>query len=149
MREILEIAACQLAIQRLTNEQIDQLTNGRAEYDGESYDKSVDENRRFHSLIAQATGNEELVKMLERVHDLLARFLFMAFVHSNKTQGQVHSRIIEAFYSRDGERVIQIMTDDIRNTAEVILRQIMEEQGSAWQIGNLETDRYYYLGSAN
>jgi DNA-binding GntR family transcriptional regulator len=148
LREILEIAVCQLAIKRITDEKIEQLSSDHTSYDVESYDQSVDENRRFHILIAQATGNEELVQMLGRVHDLLARFLFMAFVHTDKTQEQVHARIIDAFRARDKDALLETMIKDIQNTRDVILSRVMEEQGSAWQIGNLETDRYSYVEDA-
>jgi DNA-binding GntR family transcriptional regulator len=72
----------------------------------------------------------------------------MAFVHTDKTQEQVHARIIDAFRARDKDALLETMIKDIQNTRDVILSRVMEEQGSAWQIGNLETDRYSYVEDA-
>lgn len=139
VREILEAAAIQRAVERITPEQIEQLTHDYTADDDESYDRHIDENRRFHGLIAKVSGNEELVQMLGRVHDQLARFIFLVFRHTDKTQDQTHACIIEALRARDAEAALEAMLDEIRSTRDVVLARVMEEQGASWQIGDLET----------
>jgi DNA-binding GntR family transcriptional regulator len=141
VREILETAAIQRAVDRITLEQIEQLNHDYTDYDDESYDRYIDENRRFHSLIAKASGNEELVQMLGRVHDQLARFIFLVFLHTDKTQEQTHARIIEALRNHDAETALEAMLDEIRTTREIVMARVMEEQGAFWQIGDLEMGR--------
>jgi DNA-binding GntR family transcriptional regulator len=140
VREILETAAIQRAAKRITSEQIEQLTYDYSSYDDESYDRYIDENRRFHCLIAKASGNEELVQMLGRVHDQLARFIFVAFLHTNKTQEQTHACIIEAFRAKDMKAALEAVLDEICDTRDVVLARVMEEQGDSWQIRDISHD---------
>jgi DNA-binding GntR family transcriptional regulator len=146
VREILETAAILRAVKKITLEQIELLTHDYTGYDDESYDRYIDENRRFHCLIAKASGNEELVQMMGRVHDQLACFIFLVFHHSGKTQAQTHARIIEALRARNAEAALEAILDEIRNTRDVVLARIMDEQGASWQIGDLETSRRPDLG---
>ncbi|MBE0409060.1 MAG: GntR family transcriptional regulator [Anaerolineales bacterium] len=141
VREILEAAAIQRAAKRITLEQIEQLNHDYTGYVDEFYDRYIDENRRFHCLIAKASGNQELEQMLGRVHDQLARFIFLVFLHTDKTQEQTHARIIEALRERDAETALEAMLDEIRNTRDVVLAQVMEKQGAFWQIRDLETGK--------
>jgi GntR family transcriptional regulator, rspAB operon transcriptional repressor len=141
VREILETASIQRAVGRISDEQIEQLTYDYTSYDDESYDRYIDENRRFHCLIAKASGNEEIVQMLGRVHDQLARFMFIAFRQTGKTQDTTHAYIIEALRARDAEAVLKAMIDEIRATRDFVLARVMEEQGDSWQIRDLEISR--------
>ncbi len=139
MREILEAAAVRRAATRITPEQIEQLVHDYTGYDDECYDRYIDENRRFHFLIAEASGNQELAQMLGRVHDQLARFIFLAFRHTDKTQEQTHARIIVALRAHDAEAASEAMLDEIRSTRDVVLARVMQEQGALWPIGHVET----------
>jgi len=141
VREILEIASITRAVQRITDEQIEQLTYDYTGYDDESYDRYIDENRRFHCLIANASGNQELVQMMGRVHDQLARFMFLAFRQTVKTQDKTHACIIDALRARDSEAALNAIIDEIRATRDFVLARVTEEQGNSWQIRDLETSR--------
>jgi DNA-binding GntR family transcriptional regulator len=140
IREILEVAAVQRAAARITPEQIERLIHDYTGYDDESYDRYIDENRRFHCLIAETSGNQELAQMLGRVHDQLARFIFLVFRHTDKTQEHTHARIIEALRVHDAQAAVEAVLDEIRDTRDVVLARVMQEQGALWPIGHLETD---------
>ena len=63
VRRILELSAVERAALRITPEQIQELQTIHAGYTGddeESYDRYTDENRRFHYLLAKASGNNEM-----------------------------------------------------------------------------------------
>jgi DNA-binding GntR family transcriptional regulator len=141
VREILETASIQRAVNRISDEQIEQLSYDYTSYDDESYDRYIDENRRFHCLIAKASGNEELVQMMGRVHDQLARFMFLSFRQTVKTQDKTHARIIEALRTRKVEDVLRAITDEIRTTRDFVLARVMEEQGDSWPIRDLKIER--------
>ena len=69
LRQILEVAAIERAVVRITDAQIEQLANVHAGYTGdddESYDRYTDENRNFHHLLGEASGNSELADLLGR-----------------------------------------------------------------------------------
>jgi DNA-binding GntR family transcriptional regulator len=138
LREILEAAAVQRAATRISAEQIEQLVHDYASYDDESYDRYIDENRHFHCLIAEASGNQELTQMLGHVHDRLARFMYLVFRHSDKTQEQTHARIIAALRVHDAEAALKAMLNEIRATREDVLARVMQEQGALWPIGYVE-----------
>jgi DNA-binding GntR family transcriptional regulator len=141
VREILETASIRRAVDRITDEQIEQLNHDYTGYDDDSYDLYIDENRRFHCLIAKASGNEELVQMMGRVHDQLARFMFLSFRQTVKTQDKTHARIIEALRTRKVDDVLKAITDEIRTTRDFVLALVMEEQGDSWPIRDLKIER--------
>src|SRR5512136_1600000 len=97
VREILELAVIERAVPRITEECIQQLEHVHAGYTGdddESYDRYTDENRHFHYLLAEATGNHELAEMLGHLLDRLARFMVLR--GAGKTQEGTHTRIVQA-----------------------------------------------------
>ena len=80
VRRVLELTAIERAPLRATEEQIEEMSQVHAGYTGddeESYDRYTDENRRFHYLLARASGNQELAEMVGSLHDRLARFMVM------------------------------------------------------------------------
>jgi GntR family transcriptional regulator, rspAB operon transcriptional repressor len=136
MREILEAASIERAVARITDEQLDQLASVHAGYTGEddeSYDRYTDENRRFHYLIAEASGNEELTATLGRLLDRLSRFMVLR--HAGHTQDRTHARIVEALRNRDKDAARQAMLDEIIETRNVLLERLMQEHGANWGIG--------------
>lgn len=137
MREILEVASIERAVSRITVEQIEQLEHVHAGYTGEddeSSDRYVSENRRFHCLIAEASGNKELTKSLGHLHDRLARFTVL--VAAGKTQESKHARIIEALRSRDVAAARQVMRDEVHEGREIIMERLIQEEGDFWHLGN-------------
>ena len=137
LREILEIASIERATARITDEQLEQLKHVHAGYTGEddaSYDRYVSENRRFHCLIARASGNQELAEMLGRLHDRLARF--MVLCHTNEIMESRHARLIEALRTRDVAVARQAMLNEVNETRETILERVIEEEGAFWRLGN-------------
>ncbi len=75
LRAILEMASVERAAQRITEEQVQKLKSVFAGYTGDdddSYTRYTEENQRFHCLIAEATGNQEMVGVLEQLHNRLA-----------------------------------------------------------------------------
>ena len=137
LREILEVASIERAAVRITDEQLEQLEHVHAGYTGEddeSYDRYMDENRRFHYLIAQASGNQELAEMLGRLHDRLVRF--MALCRAGETLERRHARLIEALRTRDTATARQTMLSEINETYETILERVIQEEGAFWRLGN-------------
>jgi len=135
LRKILEVASIERAALRITEEQINQLRNVHAGYTGdddESYDRYTDENRRFHFLLAETSGNHELATTLGHVHDRLARF--MVIRHAGKTQSINHARIVDALEKHDITSARQAITDEIDTTHASILDHVMQEEASSWHL---------------
>ncbi len=135
LREILEIAAIERAAVRITDEQLEQLEHVHAGYTGDSEESRVryiTENRRFHYLIAQASGNQKLAEMLGRLHDRLVRFFIT--VHTGEEMERIHACIIEALRTRDVAVARQAMLDEVNKTREITLRHMIEEEGDTWHL---------------
>jgi len=136
LREILEVAAVERATPRISDEQLAQLEHVHAGYTGdddEAYDRYTDENRRFHCLVAEASGNEELAEALGRLHDRLARFMVMR--RAGQTMERTHALIIQSMRARDVAAARQAMLDEISETRRRVLDQVIQEEGAFWQLG--------------
>lgn len=135
VRRILELSAVERGALRINEEQIHELQIVHAGYTGdddESYDRYTDENRRFHYLVAKASGNNELADMVGRLHDQLARFMVMR--RAGKTMEVTHKRIVEALDAHDVEAARQALLDDIDRAHEAILDSVMEEDAESWHL---------------
>lgn len=135
LRKILEGAAIERAALRITDEQIAVLRGVHAGYSGdddESYDRYTDENRRFHYLIAQASGNQELADTLGHLLDRLARFMVLR--RGGKSQEATHARITAALEARDVAASREALLDDIEASREAILDGVIEEESGSWEL---------------
>jgi DNA-binding GntR family transcriptional regulator len=135
LRRVLEIAAVEGAAGRAPDEQIAELGRVHAGYTGdddEAYDRYTDENRRFHYLLARASGNNELAETVGRLHDRLARFMVLR--HAGKTMQLSHQKIIDALKVRNGEAARQALLDDIDDTYDLIMDKVIQEESEAWPV---------------
>lgn len=136
IREILELAAVERAAVRITDNQLEQLEHVHAGYTGdddESYDRYTDENRRFHYLIAEASGNHELAEMLGRLHDRLACFMVMRGV--GEIQATLHALVIEPLRAHDIAAARQAMLNEVTETRDAVLDRLIREDGASWHLG--------------
>jgi GntR family transcriptional regulator, rspAB operon transcriptional repressor len=135
IRRLLELESVERAALRINSQQISELRMVHAGYTGdddESYDRYTDENRRFHYLIAKASGNNELAEMIGKLHDQLARFMVMR--HAGQTQEITHKRIVDALEAHDMEATKQALLDDIDRAHEAILDGVMEDDANHWHL---------------
>jgi DNA-binding GntR family transcriptional regulator len=135
LRRILEVAAIEKAVLRITPEQIEELRNIHEGYTGEddaSYERYTEENRKFHYLIAVASGNLELAGAVERLHDCLARFMVVQRI--GERQIRMHNRIIEALEEHDLEKARQAMLNEVDPSQDAILDTVMTDGANKWQV---------------
>lgn len=139
VREILEVAVVERAALRISEVELEELTNVHAGYagdDDESYDRYTDENRHFHYILAKASGNAELADLLGRLHDRLARFMVLR--HAGGTQHETHAAIVAALRARDVPAARQAMIDEVTGSRQTILDRVMQGEGASWQITALK-----------
>lgn len=135
LRRILEVAAIERAVLRITDDQIAQLKNVHAGYTGDddaSYDRYTDENRRFHYLLAEASGNHELASMLGHLHDRLARFMVMR--QGGRSQDITHAKIVAALEDHNVEVARRALLDEIDTSRDTILDGVMQEEAAYWHL---------------
>jgi GntR family transcriptional regulator, rspAB operon transcriptional repressor len=135
LRKILELAAIERATLRISEEQLAELRTVHAGYTGDddlSYDRYTDENRRFHYLIALASGNGEMAEMIAHLHDRLARFMVLR--RAGKSQVTTHALIVKALQAHDVEAAKTALLDDIDASRDAILDGVLDEVAASWQV---------------
>jgi DNA-binding GntR family transcriptional regulator len=140
LRQILETAAVTLAAERIREEHLQQLEAVHAGYSGdddESYDRYTDENRTFHFLLAQASGNHQLAEALGHLHDRLARFMVLR--HGGLSQIDTHAAIVAALRARDADAARQAMLNEITETRDRIIERAVEEGAATWHIDSYKS----------
>jgi len=138
MREILELAAVERAARRIDPDQIADLKALHSGYTGDddaSYTRYTDENRRFHHLLAEASGNRELADTLRRLHERLARF--MVIRHAGKDLPDIHGKLIEKLTKHDVAGAKQVLEEELRETRRAILDRVMAEMSGNWEVGSV------------
>lgn len=142
LREILELAAIERAAPRINAEQLEQLEHVHAGYtdeEDESYIRYMSENRTFHYLIAEASGNHELAEALGRLHDRLIRFMVLCRV--GETLEHRHALVIEVLRTHDVAAARQAMLNEVNETRDTILERVIEEEGAFWRLGNRDLSK--------
>jgi GntR family transcriptional regulator, rspAB operon transcriptional repressor len=135
LRHIIEVAAVERAALNVTPEQIAEFRSIHAGYTGDddlSYDRYTEENRRFHYLLAQASGNNELTQLMGRLHDRLARFMVMR--HGGRHQAETHQKIIEALEVHNVEAARDALIDDIERSHDSIIDKVLREEADSWHV---------------
>lgn len=135
MREILELAAVARAAEKITPEQIRDLEHVHAGYtddEDETYSRYTLENQRFHTLMARASGNEELARQVNRVHDRMARF--MIIVRSGSYMIDIHQRLIDCLAAHDVAGARKALKKELDQAKTAIIAKIMEEESGSWQL---------------
>jgi DNA-binding GntR family transcriptional regulator len=135
MRSVLEVAAIERAVLRITPEQLEELRKVHAGYTGEdeaSCERYIEENRKFHYLIAEASGNNALAESVQKLHERLARF--MVAQRMGERQIRMHNRIIQALEEHDLAMARQAMSDEVNPSQEAILDTVMDNSGDNWQV---------------
>lgn len=142
LREILEVASAERAATRITEGQIKELERVHSGYTGdddESYDRYMEENRHFHYLIAQASGNQELAETLGRLHDRLVRFMVLCrFGHELEDR---HAPLVEALRSGNATAACKAMLEEVNQTRERILEVVIQEDGASWRLGSRSSEK--------
>jgi DNA-binding GntR family transcriptional regulator len=136
LREILEVAAVERAAEAVTAEQLEELKQVHAGYTGDddqAYTRYTDENRRFHYLLARASGNQELALALRNLHDRLARF--MVIRKAGKNLETIHAVLIERLEAHDVAGARKAILQEVRNSRLAIMDRIMQEEAANWHVG--------------
>lgn len=142
LREILEVAAVERAAARITEEDLRELAQVHAGYTGEdddSYERYTDENRRFHYLVALASGNEELAEAIGHLLDRLGRFLVMRRV--GRDLQSIHSRLLEALRAHDVEAARRAIRAELAETRDIVLERVIHEEGASWYLAAKTPER--------
>jgi len=101
LRTLLEVEAVRLAVDRISDEEIDRLEKLM---DGQTAAEMRAANNEFHAMIARASGNRRLARLTEQVLDEMDRMLYMDPHISAPTGPYEHEEIVQALRDRDKDR---------------------------------------------
>ncbi len=134
LREITETAAAVLAMDRLTEAQLDRLTElsaiGYVPDDRESLVEYLAVNMEFHDIIARACGNERLAALIERLMQESRRFIQIAILSDEHGQVVVnqHIAIVDALRARDRDAVIEAVRTHVLDGHTVTIDSLAVER---------------------
>lgn len=104
---VLYTALADLGAERISDGQLEELHSiiaeqSRANEAGKYYRLAL-LDYRFHTLVAESTGNRYLLDCVSRLHGAVARFVYRAFEASGSATLSIeeHQRIVEALEQRD------------------------------------------------
>lgn len=119
---IVDPAAAELAAERAGSEQLSQLERwARYKYrrgHTESYYEFLDQNRKLHTGIAEATGNRRLVEIVFNLHTRLMRYFFLG-LDADSFGGEIateHCAIVDAIRRRNGTEAHDLARRHILST---------------------------------
>ncbi|MCC6804755.1 MAG: GntR family transcriptional regulator [Anaerolineae bacterium] len=111
LREILETDATRLATLQISEVEIDDLESrkmGVPPYLNPAY------NREFHHIIASASGNQRLARLIDQLLDEMGRILAYDPYIDNPHDPAEHQRIIDALRDRDSQAAQDAMCAHLR-----------------------------------
>lgn len=113
LRVTLECLSCQLAAERITEEELKKLEAMFENVDSldEGSEEHVRIDRAFHRAIAAATRNEYLQRAVERTLNLAVRLLYVSGSRMAKV-GEIveeYRRVLDALRRRDGKAAAEAM----------------------------------------
>lgn len=123
----LETLAVRLATERATTAQIAQMEALFANVDQfierDNHDELIRLDQQAHTLIAQATQNEFLAEILERLYTQMLRLWYISLnkVVELPEALKEHQEIVAAIKTGDGEQAAQIMRAHILNFQEAFM----------------------------
>jgi DNA-binding GntR family transcriptional regulator len=136
VREALEGLACNLASQRMSDDDIKQLDellekHGAQEsvQSGAGYYQAKD----FHFLVARASGNDQLVQMLTGdLYDLLRVYRYRSSTYAGRARKALaeHKAIVTALRTRDPQRAEAAMREHIQNARLLVESQWHLQEGN-------------------
>ncbi len=126
MRKSLEVVAIKLAIDRITKEDIERLDeiNDLMEYfvSKNNYEKVLDLNLDFHSVIYKATGNKYLYYMIFNILLLMKKMRLESLKKEGRLQLVLseHRAITEAINLKNSEKAIKVVLSHLDRANELV-----------------------------
>ncbi|KQU91798.1 GntR family transcriptional regulator [Variovorax sp. Root318D1] len=127
-REIIECEAIALAVDKITEAQLDELDADLKTLDAGVHDE-VEHwhfDDRFHQLISSASGNVVLPRLVEELRVNARLFRLHSPLHRQRENHEEHGEIISALRARDPERARAAMRAHLRSLQEDVKRALVD-----------------------
>lgn len=138
-RLILECGCAEIAARQITPPQLAELEGCvfpklKGKQKEEMLDL-IDRDKRFHLVVAKATGNEYLMDIMSRLHDQATRVIYLFMVKEMERDPRhdftpQHAEIVKAIKARDPEAACHAMAQHVRVALEHLLDSIFRRRFS-------------------
>lgn len=137
MRGALEALATDLACQRITEEELEELSKAQ-----ENFKKAVESgtemqiaeaDEAYHDIIYNASNNKRLVQMINNLREQMYRYR-LEYIKDEAQRGILiseHESILEAIRIRDIIRAKALMKEHIDNQEMTVSRNLEDEEEAA------------------
>ncbi|MBP3470033.1 MAG: GntR family transcriptional regulator [Lachnospiraceae bacterium] len=134
VRKALEELAVQLACDKITKEEIEDLKKAAEDFKKILKSRDITEiaeaDVRFHDIIFMATDNQKLVQLLNNLREQMYRFR-VEYLKKEEVHPQLiaeHEKIIEHIMERDKVKASAIVSEHINNQVEGVIDIIRTKQ---------------------
>ena len=134
VRKALEELAVQLACDKITKEEIEDLKKAAEDFKKILKSRDITEiaeaDVRFHDIIFMATDNQKLVQLLNNLREQMYRFR-VEYLKNEEVHPQLiaeHEKIIEHIMERDKAKASAIVSEHINNQGEGVIDIIRTKQ---------------------
>ena len=130
VRRTLEMFAVEVACERISGEQLEQLKKAARDFEASKGSMDViriaETDMLFHEIIYEATQNERLVQMLNNLRENMYRYRIEYLKDSNYYDSLMseHREILEAIEAGDKHRARACMESHINNQQRAVIRKI-------------------------
>lgn len=127
LRHILEISAVELAVANITPQQLSELES-LTDIEKILYDEDISLsfrklNLRFHTLIAEASGNKWMAKTIKNVVEQMQRSMFQIITQEDlQAMFEDHRLLVEALHKRDVEEVKRLVELQIEHAKSRVMQ---------------------------
>lgn len=134
IRESLDILACQLACERITEDQLTVLKEKKKNFEDSLKSGNVREIAEtdvdFHDVIYEATNNPKLVNMLNNLREQIYRYRveYLKKEENYPILIEEHNAIYESLSKRSEEEAISSIREHVKNQA-IAVKEVIIHQG--------------------
>ncbi|MBR2045029.1 MAG: GntR family transcriptional regulator [Agathobacter sp.] len=134
IREALDILACQLACDRITDELLTTLEEKKIAFENSLETKDVkiiaDADISFHDVIYEATGNPKLIALLSNLREQIYRYRveYLKAVDSYPILIKEHDDIYQALVKHNREEATEAIREHVKNQA-IAVKDVIIKQG--------------------
>ncbi|HEX7712937.1 MAG TPA: GntR family transcriptional regulator [Bacillota bacterium] len=134
IRRALEGLAAELASERATDEELEQMERYLVKISEEievgDVDKVVETDTGFHSLLYKASRNERLTQIISNLREQIqrSRTTSLSYPGRMKIAVEEHRKIVEAVSARDGELARKLAHEHIQNAENTLMRMIQQDK---------------------
>ena len=134
IRTALDVLAAGLAVERITEDELEQLERLLVEIgkliEGDDIDKIVEVDSQFHDVLYRASRNDRLVGIINNLREQITRFRSISIQYPGRMKVSIeeHRQLVEAIADRNTELAQQIAREHMENSEQTLLQELNDRR---------------------